>query len=227
MKTLHSMVCRVAVASVAWVGPARADYISTVTSLAPLAYWRLDSNNANSLVNGYTTTYLNGAATSAAGTGVPLNGYPNNSALSLNGVNSGTPEYVTTGLSGGFNGTGTIVAWVNLGLLPSTSGHTFYIAGESQVGNDLDLQFQTDNKVYFFTGGGDNTSFAPSTGSLVGQWHQIVATYNANLGTSSFRDIYWEVLLQRARPGASAIPPKRLISRLGIARSLAAGTSMA
>ncbi len=138
----------------------QADFVSTVESTNPLAYWRLDSANSASTVNGYTTTYQNGATTTPSGGGAPLTGYPANAALSLNG-NDANPQYVSTSLSGRIPGAGSIMAWVNLAALPSTSGTYFYVAGESQVGNDFDLQFQNDNKLYLYTGGGENTNYTP------------------------------------------------------------------
>jgi MSHA biogenesis protein MshQ len=167
---------------------AQSGYVDATLADGPLAYWQLDSNNGTSLVGGYTTTYVNGATTSAPGTGAPLAGNANNAALSLNGNNS-TPQYVTTGLSGGVNGTGSIVAWVNLSELPSTAGAYFYIAGESQSGNDFDLQFQNNNTLYFYTGAGENTSYTPDPATLVNQWNQIVVTYDS---TAGFRNIYWD-----------------------------------
>ncbi len=82
------------------------------------------------------------------------------------------------------------MAWVKLAALPSTANAYFYVAGESQGGNDFDLQFQNDNKLYLYTGGGENTSYTPDPASLVGQWHLIVATYDSS-GTGS-RDLYWD-----------------------------------
>ena len=166
----------------------KADFVTTVEASNPLAYWRLDSTNSASVVNGYTTSYQNGATTTPPGGGAPLTGYSGNAALSLNG-NNASPQYASTSLSGGINGAGSIMAWVNLAALPSTSNTFFYVAGESQPGNDLDLQFQNDNKLYFFTGGGENTSYTPDASTLVGNWHLIVATYDAS---AQFRDIYWD-----------------------------------
>src|SRR5579884_2278163 len=71
----------------------KADFVATVESTNPLAYWRLDSNNSPSVVNGYATT-------TPPGGGAPLAGYPNNAAVSLNG-NNANPQYVSTSLSGG------------------------------------------------------------------------------------------------------------------------------
>ncbi len=165
----------------------RADFVNAVDATNPLAYFRLDTANANSAVNGYTTTYMNGATSTAPGGGAPLAGYPSNAAVQLSGNNS-TPPYVATSLTGGIPGTGSVMAWVNLSELPSTAGAYFYIAGESQNGNDFDLQFQNDNKLYLYTGGGENTSYAPDATKLVGQWNLIVATYDSTTGS---RDIYW------------------------------------
>ncbi len=173
-------------------GRAQSAYAEAVLADTPLAYWQLDSNNGTSLTGEYSSTYLNGATTSAAGTGAPLAGSLDNAALALNGVNNSMPQYVTTGLSGGINGAGSIVAWVNLAALPSTAGAYFYIAGESQVGNDFDLQFQNDNRLYFYTGAGENTSFTPDPTALVNQWNQIVVTYDS---TAGFRNIYWDGVL--------------------------------
>jgi len=75
-----------------------------------------------------------------------------------------------------------------LASLPSPNS-TYYIAGESQNGNDFDLQFQNDNRLYFYTDAGTSISYAPNTASMVGQWHMIAATFNA---TTNTQDIYWD-----------------------------------
>lgn len=164
---------------------ARADFVSTVLGTSPLDFWTLQANNQASVgVGTASSTYQNGAKTVAAGAGAPQA-----NAMSVNG-NNATPQYAATGLSGGIPGTGSIMAWVNLAKLPSAAGAFFYVAGESQYGNDFDLQFQNDNKLYLYTGSGENTSYAPSTNGLVGSWHMIVATYTG--GTNGSRDIYWD-----------------------------------
>lgn len=157
----------------------KADFVSTVDSTNPLTFFQLQTVNGSSQVNGYTTSYVNGASESSPG--FPGSNYANLSAASQ--------QYVSTSLSGGINTAGTIMAWVNLASLPSSSNSTFYIAGESQVGNDFDLQFQSDNKLYFYSAGGSSVSYTPSTSSLIGQWNMIVATFNA---TTNTQDIYWD-----------------------------------
>ncbi len=164
-------------------GLMKADFISTVDSTNPLAYFRLEAANGSSQVGGYTTTYQNGASVATPGIAT---GEPSNNYVSLNNA---TQQYVSTSLSGGVNTSGSIMAWVNLAELPSTAGTYFYVAGESQNGNDFDLQFQNDNKLYFYSAGGSAVSYTPSTSSLIGKWNMIVATYNA---TTNTQDIYWD-----------------------------------
>jgi len=161
----------------------KADLISTVDSTNPLAYFRLESANSSSEVGGYTTTYQNGASVGSPGVAT---GEPSNNYVSLNNASQ---QYVSTSLSGGVNTAGSLMAWVNLAALPSSGGAYWYIAGESQVGNDFDLQFQTDNNVYFYSAAGSAVSYAPNSSSLVDQWHMVVATFNA---TTDTQDIYWD-----------------------------------
>ena len=154
-----------------------------------------------------TSTYQNGAATVTAGGSAPQT-----NAMSLDGNNT-TPQYAATGLSGGIPGTGSIMAWVNLTALPSASGAIFYVAGESQYGNDLDVQFQNDNHLYFYTGSGENTSYTPSPTNLVGSWHMIVATYTG--GVSGSRDIYWDGSLAASFSGAVNAASKTTAFNIG------------
>lgn len=163
------------------------DYVETSLAYDPIAYWRLDENDGTSLVGGYGSSYLNGATTTAAGEGAAIVGFPDNAALSTNG-NNAIPQYVTTSLSGGIPGRGSMVAWVNLDRLPSASVAYFYVAGESQFSNDFDVQFQNDDRLYFYTGGGENTSYQPDPDTLVGRWNQLAVTYDSAAG---FRNIYW------------------------------------
>ena len=164
-------------------GLAKADFVSTVDSTNPLAYFRLETANGSSQVGGYTTTYQNGASVASPGIAT---GEPSNNYVSLNNANQ---QYVSTSLSGGVNTSGSLMAWVNLAELPSTAGTYFYVDGESQVGNDFDLQFQNDNKLYFYSAAGSSVSYTPNTSSLIGQWNMIVATFNA---TTNTQDIYWD-----------------------------------
>ena len=81
------------------------------------------------------------------------------------------------------------MCWVNLDTLPSQENHIFYVAGESQNGNDLDLQIENDNALRFFTASGGNLAFKPPADSLLHQWHMVVATINT---ATQARTIYWD-----------------------------------
>ncbi len=176
-------------------GSARADFVSTVLGTTPLDFWTLQGNSLASVgASTDTSTYQNSATTVAAGAGAPQA-----NAMSLDG-NNATPQYAATDLSGGIPGSGSIMAWVNLAALPGTASAIFYVAGESQSGNDFDLQFQNDNNLYFYTGAGENTSYAPTRSSLVGTWHMIVATYTG--GVSGTCDIYWDGSLAASFSGS-------------------------
>lgn len=119
-----------------------------------------------------------------------------NKALLIPG---GGSDYVTTSLMGGVPATGSMVAWVYLTKLPSVAGRYFYVSGESQIGNDFDLQFQNDDKVYFYTGGGENTAYAPNVTTLLKKWHMIAVTYAG--GGDGFRNIYWDGTLVASYTG--------------------------
>jgi hypothetical protein len=161
----------------------KADFISTVQSTNPLAYFRLESANGSSQGGTYTTTYMNGASVATPGiaTGEASNNYVR--------FDNTKQQYVSTSLSGGVTTAGSIMAWVNLGALPSASSSFFYVAGESTSGNDFDLQFQNDNTLYFYSANGSSVQYKPNQTSLVGQWHMIMATFDSSSNT---QDIYWD-----------------------------------
>lgn len=181
------LLCGAAAMVGAALPAAAADYVTTVKASSPLAYFRLTGTNDPSQVNGYTTSYTATTGTTAPGGGAPIAADPANSAAIFTGNNS-APSEVHTGLSGGIPGAGSINAWINLAALPSSVGLYYTIAGESQPGNDFDLQIQNDNRLYIYTGAGENTSYALPIAGLVGNWHMITATYMG--GSNGFRDLY-------------------------------------
>ena len=159
------------------------DYVSTVLSTNPIAYFRLEAASDTSQVNGYTSTFNGG--TTLASPGAPIC-EPNNHNVSLDGQTGS----VTTSLSGGITGAGSMVAWVNLAELPSTAGHFLYVAGESHSGNDFDIQFTTDDFVRFYVSNSAiNIGYAPNSSTLIGQWHMIAATFDSRTNTES---LYWD-----------------------------------
>ena len=146
----------------------------------PLAYYRLEATKGTSEVGATTYEFAGGASAGSGG----LLGIADNHFALLNGKDA----WVKTTQMGGIEKAGSIMAWVNLGTLPQTAGHILYVAGESQSGNDFDLQFETNNSVRFYTGSGGNVGYSPDPKTLVNQWHMIVAT----MDPAPAKTIYWD-----------------------------------
>ncbi|MGA9671323.1 MAG: LamG domain-containing protein [Terracidiphilus sp.] len=161
---------------------AQTDFVTAVTSTHPLAFYRLDSTSGQSQVG--ATTYQ-----AAGGVGIAASGAPVANATSRFLKLDGRSAKITTTQMGGVGATASIMAWVNLADLPSKVGHIFYVAGESENGNDLDLQIEPDNVLRFFTAAGGNLPYTPPPATLLNQWHQIVATLDTATHT---RVIYWD-----------------------------------
>ena len=161
---------------------AQTDFVTAVTSTHPLAYYRLDSTSGKSQVG--TTTWKPVGSVISASPGAPI-GIPNNHFAKLDGRTA----YFLTTQAGGITTAASIMAWVNLAELPSKTNHFFYLAGESESGNDFDLQFETDNLLRFYVGGSKPLTYTPPPASLVNQWHLIVATLDT---ASKARAIYWD-----------------------------------
>jgi Concanavalin A-like lectin/glucanases superfamily len=177
--------CALAVVASLICPPIRAaegDFVATVVSTHPVAYYRLDATEGKSQVG--LTTYKSQGGVTVAGPGAPV-GIRNNSAIQLDGHDG----WVVTTQAGGVGVAASMMAWVNLAGLPSEAKHFFYIEGESQNGNDLDLQIEDDNVLKFYTAAGGHLSFTPPPASLVNQWHMIVATLDTATHT---RVIYWD-----------------------------------
>ena len=161
---------------------AQTDFSTTIANTHPLAFYRLDSSSGQSLVG--TTTYKVTGSASIATSGAPVT-----TATSRYLKLDGKTAYITTTQKGGVAGAATLMAWINLVDLPSQTGHFYYIAGESENGNDLDLQIETDNIVKFFTASGGHVEYKVDPNSLIGQWHQVVATMDK---ATQKRVIYWD-----------------------------------
>jgi hypothetical protein len=161
--------------------------------LKPLAYFPFNAESEGS-VGGKYNVQLDGGARIAPHGAIKTDGSANRYLLLKN------QDFAVTSLKGHIPGTATIVAWVKLTSLPSASGTYYYVAGESQDGNDFDLQFENDNNLYFYTGGGENTMFKSSSLHLVGKWNMIAVTYKG--GTNGFRNIYWNGRLVATASGA-------------------------
>jgi hypothetical protein len=161
---------------------AEADFTAAVASTRPVAYYRLDSTQGKSQAG--ATQYNSSGGVTSDGPGAPI-GIANDRYAKLDGRDGA----IVTTQAGGVGAAASMMAWVNLGALPSAEGHYFYVVGESQSGNDLDLQFETDNALRFYTASGGHLTYAPPPTTLVNQWHLIVATMDA---VSQTRVIYWD-----------------------------------
>jgi hypothetical protein len=181
---------RVAVATIAAVSgligvtvhAADIDFVTAVTSTRPVAYYRLESTEGKSEVG--ATVYKPSGGVASVGPGGPI-GNANNYFAKLDGRDG----YIVTTQAGGVGTAASMMAWVNLASLPSAEGHFFYVAGESQSGNDLDMQFENDNALKFYTASGGHLTYTPPPATLVNQWHMIVATLDT---ASQTRVIYWD-----------------------------------
>jgi Concanavalin A-like lectin/glucanases superfamily len=161
---------------------AQAGFPAEVLSTHPIAFYRLDATSGRSQAG--TTTYKTIGSADVADSGAPIL-TANGSYVKLDGKTA----YITTTQMGGVGAAASIMAWVNLAELPSKTGHFFYVAGESESGNDLDVQFENDNVLKFYTAAGGHLSYTPSPDSLIGQWHQIVVTLDTATHT---RVLYWD-----------------------------------
>ena len=158
------------------------DFVASVIATHPIAYYRLDSTEGKSQVG--ATEYKPSGGVTIASPGAPI-GVANNRFAKLDGHNG----YIVTTQTGGISTTASMMAWVNLAALPSEERRFFYVAGESQNGNDFDLQFENDNALKFYTASGGHLTYTPPPATLVDQWHMIVATLDT---ASQTRVIYWD-----------------------------------
>jgi Concanavalin A-like lectin/glucanases superfamily len=103
-------------------------------------------------------------------------------------------------VGGAFPDQATIVGWFNMTTLPSLDGHTFYIAGESIGGDDLDLQIDTDNTLRFYTDSGGSTANSRAfTTADTNVWHFVAASFSSSFS----RNIYLDgALVGSSTPGS-------------------------
>ncbi len=158
------------------------DFVSAVVSTHPIAYYRLDSANGKSQVGATTYKFVGGATSSSPGASFG-GGITHFAKL------DGQSGYIATTQKGGVGAAASIMAWVNLAELPGKTGRIVYVAGESESGNDLDLQFEPDNLLRFYTASGGNLSYTPPPATLVNRWHMVVATLDTQ---TQSRVIYWD-----------------------------------
>jgi len=157
------------------------DFCVVIKSTNPLAYYRLELENGDSEAG--TSRFKTDGGVSQA-VGAPIGASDNNCAIF-----DGTSGSIISTQNGGIDEAGSLMAWVNLSQLPSHARHILYIAGESENGNDFDLQFETDNTLKFYTDAGSFTRYKPDPALLVDNWHLIVATMDQ---ATKNRTIYWD-----------------------------------
>ncbi len=185
---IHRQVSRAALAAAACAIlnciplHAQDDFVSAVLSTKPIAYYALDAPSGKSLAGATTWKSSGGVASSAPGAPIGIAG---NRFASFDGRDG----KIATTQMGGVGAAASIMAWVNLAALPSNEGRVFYVAGESESGNDFDLQFETDDALKFYTAAGGHLTYAPPPAALVNHWHLIVATIDT---ASQTRAIYWD-----------------------------------
>src|SRR5690348_16055620 len=182
-----------------------ADLPTAVKATHPLAYYRLGDLKGSSEV-GPSQYHAVGSATVTKQGGQFAGA--DNQLLLLDGVSA----YVEATQRGAIKDQVSIMAWVDLAGLPSVDRHFYYVAGESQYGNDLDLQFETDNQLKFYTASGGHLSYTPAPDTLPNRWHMIVATVNATTGE---RHIYWDGASVAADQGAKGMGAKTTVFTIG------------
>ena len=150
---------------------------------ALLGYWRFDPiYQAASFVNGYAGTLVGNAQIGPPGSGYPFPSNPANQALQLDGVSG----YVRTTLTGQITNQGTVLAWVYLTEQPEALGHIFQITSQAALGNDFDLQIETNNYLAFYTDNGSATVFRNAL--PLNEWHFLAATFTANSNRTIYLD---------------------------------------
>ena len=184
VKFVSSQWSRVAAAGLicAALQAAEADFAAAVAATRPVAYYRLDATQGKSQAGATRYSSSGGVASAAPGA---VSGGADGHYAKLDGRDG----YILTTQAGGVGAAASMMAWVNLAALPSAEGHFFYVVGESQSGNDLDLQFENDNALRFYTASGGHLTYTAPPNTLINQWHMIVATVDT---ASQTRVIYWD-----------------------------------
>jgi hypothetical protein len=201
---IHRTALAAAIVAVAFVlAPIRESaaglgFVATVKSTHPVAYYRLTALSGPSEVGASTYKATGGVSIVAPAFHCAPIGIPNDPCTDFDG----TSGYFDTSQVGGISGAGSIMAWVHLNSRPALKKRFDYVAGISQSGNDFDLQFEPDNALRFYTAAGSNVAYMPVLATLEGEWHLVVATFNASTGT---RAIYWDGTLGAKDAGGGRV----------------------
>ena len=161
-----------------------------------VGYWRFEGDFLSwNTVGASGGFFIGDAAKGNDASGPALRGTLGNSAVLLDGNGDGVASSVDPMWT--FASAATIVAWVQLDIQPSTAGRIFYVAGRSQVGNDMDLQIDTDDILRFYTDSGGSIA-APAPLPLH-QWVMVAASFSALTARSLYID---GRLINKDTPGA-------------------------
>lgn len=176
------------IAIVSCATPARApsahprDFVVAVKTSGPLAYYRIEGPSGVGEVG--ATAYASHDGAEGATACSPV-GHSPKGCVELDGRTG----WISTSAKAGVSAAGSLMAWVRLAGLPFAEGHFFYVAGESQLGNDFDLQFETDNSLDFYTQEGSHLHYVPDAALLPHVWHMIVVTVDPQARS---RTMYWD-----------------------------------
>ena len=162
-----------------------------------VGYWRFEGDfPAWNTVGASGGSFIGDAAKGNDASGPALRGILGNSAVLLDGNGDGVASSIDPMWT--FASAATIVAWVRLDIQPSSAGRIFYIAGRSQIGNDMDLQIDTDDILRFYTDSGSSVA-APAPLPLH-QWVMVAASFGTG---GSVRSLYIDGrLVNKDTPGA-------------------------
>jgi hypothetical protein len=158
---------------------------ATVKSTHPIAYYCLAALNGASEVGTSTYKAVGGVAPVTDASSYPPISVPNNQCTLFDGKTG----CFDTSQVGGIRDAGSIIVWKHLNMRPATKGRIEYVAGISEKANDFDLQFEADNSLRFYTSAGSNVAATPPPASLDGEWHFVVATFNADTVASIYASV--------------------------------------
>jgi hypothetical protein len=148
------------------------NFVSTVTNTPNLlGYWRFDPPSlTNSLTDGFIGTNEFDAVIGPSGSGSPLEGYPSNEGLVLDGN-----AYFETDLIGLLTNQFTLMCWLNISNYPGNGLDNYSeIIDQQQFADDCDLILFPDGTVHFYTDQGGN--LGTTTPIPTNEWHFLVGT---------------------------------------------------
>jgi len=176
-----STIAFAGIASAAPAAPART-FQAALIATQPIAYFRFTGQSGVAIAGPSQYQATGGATFDVGG---PLAADPGAHSIVLDG----TSGWITTTQRGGIASAATMLVWVNLAKTPQEANRIIYVAGESQAGDDFDVQFEPDNTLRFYTAAGSNLAYHVDPASVAHRWHMIVVSFSTGAQT---RAIYWD-----------------------------------